>query len=65
MLYAVFYDVVLGAALVIVAVGAGVVAVSAARQQKTGPHAAATTRANTFFIVIPSNCFYLTSLRGR
>ena len=48
-----------GAALVVVAVGAGVVVVSAAKAAEDRPIAAATTRANTFFIVIPSICFFI------
>src|SRR5699024_1357869 len=48
-----------GAALVAVAAGAGVVAVSAAKAAEERPIAAATTRANTFFIVIPSIWFFM------
>lgn len=48
-----------GAVLVAVAVGAGVVVVSAAKAAEERPIAAATTRANTLFIVIPSICFFI------
>lgn len=58
LLYAVFYDVVFaGAALVVVAVGAGVVAVSAAKAAEDRPIAAATTRANTFSLSYPQFVF--------
>lgn len=43
----------------VAAVGAGVVAVSAAKAAEERPIAAATTRANTFFIVIPSIWFFM------
>lgn len=50
--------------MVAVAVGAGVVVVSAAKAAEERPIAAATTRANTLFIVIPSICFSLNPTAG-